>query len=95
MAIIHISEADAARDLSALLSKVRAGEEIRIDSGSETVAILRAPAAEPKPATLAEAIRRAEERGSNVTLDDQWGRDLEEIIETQSKERLIDPWESF
>ena len=95
MAIIHISEAEAARDLPGLLAKVRAGEEIRIDSGAETVAVIKAPGMDAKPRTTSEAIRRSKERGSTITLDEQWGRDLEEIIEMHSNERLIDPWESF
>lgn len=94
MAVIHISEAEAARDLHTLLAKVRAGERVCIDSDTETIAILEAPHIQEKPRTLSEAIRRSKERGSTVTLDDQWGKDLEAIIESHSKERLIDPWES-
>jgi antitoxin (DNA-binding transcriptional repressor) of toxin-antitoxin stability system len=44
MAIIHISEAEAASDFAALMARVRAGEEIVIESGSHPVAVIRAVA---------------------------------------------------
>jgi len=34
MAVIHISEADAARDLSSLIAKAKAGEEVLIEGGA-------------------------------------------------------------
>jgi antitoxin (DNA-binding transcriptional repressor) of toxin-antitoxin stability system len=42
---IHISEADAARDFTALLKRVRDGVEVVIESGTEPVAVLRSPEA--------------------------------------------------
>ena len=91
MAILHVTEAEAARDLPNLLLKVRAGERILIESGSVLIAILAAP--EPQPASLSEAIRRSEERGANVTLDHKVGKHLEEIVRMHGGESLIDPWE--
>src|SRR5271170_8310704 len=40
MAVIHISEAEAAGDFAALMARVRAGEEIVIESGSYPVAVI-------------------------------------------------------
>jgi antitoxin (DNA-binding transcriptional repressor) of toxin-antitoxin stability system len=94
MAVIHVTEEEAARELASLIDRVKAGEEVRIDRGSETVAVLQSPEPGPKMWTISEAIRRAEARGSTVTLDDQFGDDMEEIIRRNSEERLIDPWES-
>ena len=45
MATFRTSEADAARDFAGLMARVRAGEEIIIESGSAPIAVLRAPAA--------------------------------------------------
>jgi antitoxin (DNA-binding transcriptional repressor) of toxin-antitoxin stability system len=42
MAVIHISEAEAARDLHSLLAKARAGEEVRIESGADSFALVPA-----------------------------------------------------
>jgi antitoxin (DNA-binding transcriptional repressor) of toxin-antitoxin stability system len=42
MAVIHISEAEAARDFAGLLARVRAGAEIVIENGAQPVAVLPA-----------------------------------------------------
>jgi antitoxin (DNA-binding transcriptional repressor) of toxin-antitoxin stability system len=44
MATFRISEADAARDFSGLLARVRAGAEIFIENDRNPVAVLHAPA---------------------------------------------------
>ena len=44
MGTFRISEADAARDFSGLLARVRAGEGILIESDRYPVAVLHAPA---------------------------------------------------
>jgi len=89
MAVIHISEAEAARDLSAVLEKVRAGEEVRIATNTSTIALIT----EPKRKTLSEAIRLAEERDEDVTLDDQFTNDLDAVITNHEHEAgSHDPW---
>jgi prevent-host-death family protein len=44
MAVIHISETDAVRDFAAVLARVRAGDEVIIDSHSNPIAVLIPPA---------------------------------------------------
>jgi len=90
MAVIHISEADAARDLPSLLAKVRAGEEIRIDSGSETYALIRAGSDQPRKLSevLASIKRHAEETG----LDDGFADDVESGMRLHRLEPRTDPW---
>ena len=91
MAVIHISENETALSLADLIAKVRAGDRVEIDSGSESFAIvpIEAPS---KMWTISEAIRRSRERGSNVLLDDKWGEDLEAIIRSHEHETLGDAW---
>jgi len=43
MAVIHISETDAARDLVSAMARAHAGEEIILDNGEFTVAIVPSP----------------------------------------------------
>jgi antitoxin (DNA-binding transcriptional repressor) of toxin-antitoxin stability system len=43
MATSRISAAEAARDFDALLARVSAGEEIEIESGANTVAVIKPP----------------------------------------------------
>jgi antitoxin (DNA-binding transcriptional repressor) of toxin-antitoxin stability system len=63
MAIVHISEAEASRDLSAVLARVRAGDEVRIDSLTDCFSLM--PARSPKK--LSEAIAELELRTSTAS----------------------------
>jgi antitoxin (DNA-binding transcriptional repressor) of toxin-antitoxin stability system len=77
--VIHISDAEAASEFASLLDRVRKGAEIVIEHDARPVAVLRS--AEPHPGRLlSESISLAEAHGSTVTLDGDFGRDLEEII---------------
>jgi len=92
MATIHISEAEAAKDFAGLLAKVREGAEILVEDGAIPVAVIRAPGDRQHVRLLSESLRMAEERGSTVTLDGDFGRDLEAIIDSYS-DPLVNPWE--
>ncbi|MGB6130183.1 MAG: hypothetical protein WBG54_00240 [Acidobacteriaceae bacterium] len=88
MAVIHISEADAARDFAGLLARVRAGAEIVIESETHPAAVLRA--AEPPRRSISECIALAkkheEETGEAPVLDPDFAADVEEIIRNRK------PW---
>jgi antitoxin (DNA-binding transcriptional repressor) of toxin-antitoxin stability system len=77
--VIHISEAEAANDFAAVLARVRAGAEVVIDGHDPIVVAVRT---QPAPGRLlSESIALAEARGSTVTLDSNFSRDLEAVIE--------------
>jgi antitoxin (DNA-binding transcriptional repressor) of toxin-antitoxin stability system len=76
MAVIHISESEAALNFAALMDHVRAGGEVVIDRDASAIAIVR-PAI-PAPRRLSESLRLAKAHASTVTLDDDFGRDLTE-----------------
>lgn len=82
MAVIHISEADAARDLPSLLAQVRAGAEVIIENDARPIAVLKA--AEPPRRTISESIALAEaharELGYEPVMDADFAADVEEII---------------
>jgi prevent-host-death family protein len=88
MAVFHISREEAARDFDRLMARANKGDEVRIEENGSPFAVLK-PAKE-HVRLLSESLRILEERGSNVTLDDEFGRDLEEIINSH-REPLIDP----
>ena len=94
MATIHISEAEAARDLPGLLARVRAGEEIIIESGTYPAAVLRAAA--PPRRSISESIALAEARtrelGYKPVMDADFAADLEEIIRNR-KPRDTSAWD--
>jgi len=89
MATIHISRAEAASDFDALIARVSNGDEIVIEDGYNSVAVLRAPE-KPHLRPLSESLRLARERSSNATLDGEFEKDLNAIIESHI-EPLIDP----
>ena len=78
MSTIHMSEAEAALDLHAVLTKVRQGIEIVIEQDRRPVAVLRAKDRSRRP--IEEILRVARRRNSTVTLDEQFGRDLDDIV---------------
>jgi antitoxin (DNA-binding transcriptional repressor) of toxin-antitoxin stability system len=88
MAVIHISETDAARDFASLMAHVRAGEEVVIESDARAVAVVR-PAVEGPGRLLSESIALAEARGSKATVDEDFARDVEKAI--NSHREPLDP----
>ena len=88
---IHVSEAEAASDFLSLLARVRAGAEVVIEQDAEVIAVIR-PAA-PKVRLLSESLRLAEERGSNTTLDDEFGRDLEAVVGSHREPLTPPAWD--
>lgn len=73
--VIHISELEAAHRFAALLARLDAGEEIVIEDDSRLVAVVHP--AEPPVRLLSESLRLAREHGSTVTLDEDFGKDVE------------------
>jgi antitoxin (DNA-binding transcriptional repressor) of toxin-antitoxin stability system len=94
MAVIHISEAEAADDFAGLMARVRAGEEIVIESDSHPVAIIRAVA--PPRRSISESIALAEARskelGYKPVMDAVFAADMEEIIRNR-KPRDTSAWD--
>ena len=86
--VVHIPEAEAARDLSALMQRVYAGEEIVIDNGSFTVALK--PVSAPLRRSVAECIALArkheETTGETPVLDADFAADVEGIVRNRK------PW---
>lgn len=90
MAVIHISREEAAGDFDGLLARVRAGERVVIEENTSPVAVLQA--ADPHVRLLSESLRLAQEHGSTATLDDDFARDLEAVINSHP-EAITNPWD--
>src|SRR5881394_2081454 len=88
--VIHISEAEAATtNVATLLAHVRAGAEVVIENDSRPLR-----SAEPHPGRLlSESIALAEAHGSSVTLDGDFGRDLEAIINSHREPLSPPAWD--
>jgi antitoxin (DNA-binding transcriptional repressor) of toxin-antitoxin stability system len=92
--VIHISEAEAATtNVSTLLAHVRAGAEVVIENDARPVAVLRSAEPHHPGCLLSESIALAEAHGSTVTLDGDFGRDLEEIINSHREPLNPPAWD--
>lgn len=90
--VICVSEAEAASDFLSLLNRVRAGAEVVIEDDARPVAVLRS--AEQHPGRLlSESIALAEAHGSTVTLDGDFERDLERVINSHREPPNPPAWD--
>jgi hypothetical protein len=86
MITVRITEAELARDVRAILDKVQHGAEVIIErEDHRPVAVISSPQRSGRPIT--DILREAKERNSSVTLDEDFIKDLEEIIASRQK-----PW---
>jgi antitoxin (DNA-binding transcriptional repressor) of toxin-antitoxin stability system len=90
MVQVHMTEAEAARDFHAVLERVREGAEVVIEQDRRPVAVIRMPA---DVRLLSECIALAEARGSTVTLDEGFVKDVEEGIAGRSEPWNPPSWE--
>ena len=80
-----MSEAEVARDLHAVLARVREGVEIVIEQDNRPVAVLRQ--SKPTGRMISEVVADLKARGSTAVMDCDFARDIDEGIKAQ---RL--PW---
>ena len=77
--VIHISDAEAANDFASVLKHVNGGCEVVIEHDARPVAVIRPPES-ARGRLLSESIALAKRHGSTVTLDGDFAKDLNEII---------------
>lgn len=94
MATIHISEADAVKEFAHLMSQVRAGMEVVIDSGTQAVAILRAPGQPHRSISDSIALADADAKTSGTApiMDSDFAQDMEEIV-AHREARATSAWD--
>ena len=82
MATLHITEAELAKDVHAVLEQVKQGGEVVVEQDHRPVAVIRS--AEDEPRTLSElmalALQREKERGYRLELDEDFAADIEQIV---------------
>jgi antitoxin (DNA-binding transcriptional repressor) of toxin-antitoxin stability system len=91
MAQVHMSEAELARDLHAVLEKVRQGAEVIVERDEKPVAVIKAP--QFRGRSIDECIALAKAHGSHVTLDEDFGKDLEDIINSHREPLNPPAWD--
>jgi prevent-host-death family protein len=82
MAVIHISEAEAARDFAGVLARVRDGAEVVIESNNRPVAVIKSSEPPRRSASESMALDEAytKQLGYVPAIDADFAADLEEII---------------
>jgi antitoxin (DNA-binding transcriptional repressor) of toxin-antitoxin stability system len=88
---VHITEAELARDIHAVLAKVQEGVEVIVEQDHRPVAVIRTPQGTGR--LLSESIALADGRGSTVTLDEGFMKDVEEGIAHRSQPWNPPTWE--
>jgi antitoxin (DNA-binding transcriptional repressor) of toxin-antitoxin stability system len=91
MATVRITEAELARDIHAVLAQVQEGVEVIVEQDHRPVAVIRTPHRSGRP--ISEILRHAKERNSTVTLDPDFGRDLEAVIASHQQPWHPPSWE--
>ena len=87
MAEVHITEDELVRDPKGVLAQVQQGIEVIVEHDHRPVAIIRLPYRSGRP--ISGIVRQAKEHNSTVTLDAEFGKDLEAIIASHQQ-----PWNS-
>jgi antitoxin (DNA-binding transcriptional repressor) of toxin-antitoxin stability system len=90
MAQVHMTEAELARDLHAALEQVRQGAEIIVERDATPVAVIKAP--QFREHSLDECNALAKAQGLHATLDEDFGKDLEDILSSH-RESLDASWD--
>ena len=86
MMTVRITEAELARDVRGVIEKVQQGSEVIVErEDHRPVAVITSPYRSGRPIT--EILHEARQRNSTVTLDDEFGNDLEAIIASHQQ-----PW---
>jgi antitoxin (DNA-binding transcriptional repressor) of toxin-antitoxin stability system len=78
MAQVHMTEAEVVKDIQGVLEKVRQGTEVIVEQGDRTVAIIKPVKGPGRP--IDECIEIAKARESGATLDEDFAKDLREVI---------------
>ena len=81
MAQLHMTEAEVAKDFAAVLEKIRQGAEIIVERDAQPVAVIKLPQFRGRP--IDECIALAQAGGSHATLDEEFAKDLEDIIDSR------------
>jgi antitoxin (DNA-binding transcriptional repressor) of toxin-antitoxin stability system len=90
MMTVHVTEAELARDVRALLEKVRQGMEVVIERDSRPVAVLKSPQVTGRK--ISEIIAALEANGASAVIDEDFARDVEEGIKAHREPWNPPPW---
>jgi antitoxin (DNA-binding transcriptional repressor) of toxin-antitoxin stability system len=82
---VHITEAELARDIHAVLARVQEGVEVVVEQDHRAVAVIKSPVV--KGRKISEVIAALEASGANAVIDEDFARDVEEGVKAHRE-----PW---
>ena len=85
MSTVRITETELARDVHAVLEKVRQGVEVIVEQDHRPVAVIKTPVAPGRK--ISEVIAALEADGAHGVLDEDFAQDVKEAIQTYRE-----PW---
>jgi antitoxin (DNA-binding transcriptional repressor) of toxin-antitoxin stability system len=89
---VRITEAELARDVRAVMETVEQGGEVIIEKDDHRpVAVIHALRRSGRPIT--EILSEARKRNSAATLDEDFGKDLEDIIASHHEPLQTPSWD--
>jgi antitoxin (DNA-binding transcriptional repressor) of toxin-antitoxin stability system len=88
---LRITEAELARDIHAVLEKVRQGVEVVIEQDTRPVAVIKAPVVNGRK--ISEVIAALEASGAHAVLGEDFARDVEEGIQARRQPWNPPSWE--
>jgi antitoxin (DNA-binding transcriptional repressor) of toxin-antitoxin stability system len=88
---VRMTEAEVTNNFAAVLENIKRGAEVVVEQDHRPVAVIRPPHRSGRP--LSECIALAEARGSTVTLDEGFMKDVEEGIASRSEPWTPPSWE--
>ena len=81
MAEIHLTETELAQNLHGVLESVQHGTEVIVERDARPVAVILSPRFRGRP--IDECIALAKAHGSHATLDDEFAKDLDDLIQSR------------
>ena len=91
MAQVHMTEAEAARDLHAVLERVRQGVEIVIEQDHRPVAVIKTP--EFRGRDIDECIALLKAQGSHAIPDEDFAEDVRAAIDAHREPLNPPSWD--
>jgi antitoxin (DNA-binding transcriptional repressor) of toxin-antitoxin stability system len=91
MAELHLTEAELARDVHGVMERVRQGAEVIVERDAEPVAVIKSP--QFRGRSIDECIALIKAHGSHATLDDEFAKDLEAIIDSRREPLNPPEWD--
>jgi antitoxin (DNA-binding transcriptional repressor) of toxin-antitoxin stability system len=91
MAELHMTEAEVAKNFEAVLDKIQRGAEVIVERDAKPVAVIKAP--QFRGRAIDECITQAKVHGSHATLDEDFAKDLEDIINSRREPLNPPSWD--